>query len=325
MGTELLMPAHDGATRVGAAVRVMHAECFFNARQVRALSGAELPTPSRACLPPGGVLRRVSALTAGARAAAAALLGLAADAPRRAAARARRHRRGRADGSRRGGAAARAGGERELSQGRGAGGQLEPGAEHAVARHARAPRVRGLDPRTAPQSACLLRCSRGVGARCARQERTRIDPLMQRPVDQSSTKKLVMQQACGAVLPPPVAEAATRPLDWLVPAEAAWPVNCDAQPEICAVVKEVAVVRRLSPRLELREPAVAPPRVRTATSRHTRRRHRGRRRGAGARRDGGRLELEHPRDAWPVCRRRQEGADPELRRRRSRCADHPGL
>ena len=94
---------------------------------------------------------------------------------------------------------------------------------------------------------------------------------------------------------------------------------------ICAVVKEVAVVRRLSPRLELRGPAAAPPRVRTATSRHTRRRHRGRRRGAGARRDGGRLELEHPRDAWPVCRRRQEGADPELRRRRARCADHPGL
>ena len=33
LGFELLVPAHDTTTRVGAAVRVMHAECWFNGRQ----------------------------------------------------------------------------------------------------------------------------------------------------------------------------------------------------------------------------------------------------------------------------------------------------
>jgi len=36
LGFELLVPAHDTTTRVGAAVRVMHAECWFNGRQARA-------------------------------------------------------------------------------------------------------------------------------------------------------------------------------------------------------------------------------------------------------------------------------------------------
>ena len=73
-------------------------------------------------------------------------------------------------------------------------------------------------------------------------ERTRVDPLTQMPLQQQTTKALVLQSKCRAEKQSQAqgakegdaitatAMATARPLDWLV-AEAAteWPVNCEVR------------------------------------------------------------------------------------------------
>eukprot|EP00965_Chrysotila_dentata_P066615 2206283-Pleurochrysis_carterae.AAC.3 len=63
-------------------------------------------------------------------------------------------------------------------------------------------------------------------------ERTRIDPLMRAPPSFNESKTLVLRSRCKRQ---PTTGA--RRLHWLVePDDAAWPTNCEEQPELCALV-----------------------------------------------------------------------------------------
>jgi len=77
-------------------------------------------------------------------------------------------------------------------------------------------------------------------------ERTSIDPLMRRQVSHGVTKRLVLRSHCSKS--DPDLHSDTRPLNFIAPAGAKWPINCeedDNSRALCEVVRRVAVGRAI--------------------------------------------------------------------------------